>query len=93
MIARIVPGLAIASMMVASPAFAQSSVTSTSPGASAQRLSLSNSTAVRAGATPAAKSNKAVGNNWGWIVGAVGLVAGVTYALVEGDDDDKPASN
>lgn len=91
MITRILPGLAVASMLFASSAFAQSSVTSTSPGASAQRLSLSNGTAVRAGA--ATKGSKAVGNNWGWIIGAVGLVAGVTYALVEGDDDDKPASN
>lgn len=92
MVARLLPGLAVMSLLVAGPALAQSNAASPSSQSSAKSLSLSNAPAVRAAAGSGKKSN-AAGGNWGWIVGGIGLVAGVTYALVEGDDDDKPASN
>ncbi|RJF85517.1 hypothetical protein [Sphingomonas cavernae] len=82
----------IAASLVTTPAMVQAQTT-TPPGAAVQRLSLAQSPAVRAGA-PATRQSNAEGNNWGWIIGAVGLVAGVAYALIEGDDDDDdlPAS-
>ena len=90
---RVLPGLAVASLLLSGTAFAQNGMTSPSTSQSAaQRLSLTSAAPVRAGAATAGKSN-VNGGTWGWIVGAVGLVAGVTYALVEGDDDDEPASN
>lgn len=83
-------GLAAASLLVATPVFAQAQTTA-QPGTSqtaAQRLSLSS---IRTGA-PVDRQSRAGGGNWGWIIGGIGLVAGVAYALIEGDDSDEPAS-
>ncbi len=92
--ASVLHGLA-AALLVASPAIAQAqAATPAVAGASssaAQRLSLSSAPALRTGAAVSGR-NRAEGSNWGWVVGAVAMVAGVTYALIETDDDDEPAS-
>lgn len=86
----ILPGLVLASSLIASPVLAQAQ--SAAPQSAAQRLSVT-AAQQRAGA-PVAARNNAAGGNWGWIIGAIGLVAGVTYALIQknDDDDDEPAS-
>lgn len=78
-------GLAALSLLISGPAFAQTPA----PQSAAERLSIAKAP-VRAGATTR-NANKASGGG-GWIIGAIALVAGVTYALVEGNDDDKPES-
>lgn len=94
MLASGLRGLGAASLLIVAPTIAQAQsavIQSGTPQSAAQRLSIASAQPVRAGA-PANATSRANGGNWSWIIGAAGLVAGVTYALVEGDDDDRPAS-
>lgn len=77
--------LAAVSLIAATPVVAQAQATrATSPASS---LSLVGAPA-RAGATMT-RQNRLEGNA-GWIIGAIGVIAGVTYAFVEGNDDSDP---
>lgn len=80
-------GASVAVAMLATPMIAQAQVAKPS---SASALSLSSAPA-RAGA-PMGRQNKLEGNSL-WIIGAVALVAGVTWAIVDDNDNDDPVSN
>ncbi len=82
--------LAAASLIMTSPAFAASQAP-VRAGAATQ-LSLAGP-AARVG-SPMKRGSKLGAGNGGWIIGAIGLVAGVTYAFIQksDDDNDNPAS-
>ncbi|MGH6781054.1 MAG: hypothetical protein ACREB5_02970 [Sphingomonadaceae bacterium] len=80
-------GLVTAGAILATPLMAQAQAVSP-----ASSLSVAGNSAVRAGA-PMKNANKLGGNSL-WIIGAIALVAGVTWAIVDDDDDDDvPVSN
>ncbi|SNS08764.1 hypothetical protein SAMN06295912_101261 [Sphingomonas laterariae] len=77
-------GMMMAGSMIATPVVAQAQVaTGASSGASA--LSVANNPGIRSGAA-VKNANKAGGA--GWIIGAIAMVAGVTWAIVDDNDDD-----
>lgn len=80
-------GAAVAATMLATPVMAQTQAVKASP---ASALSLTSAPA-RAGA-PTGQQSKLQGNSL-WIIGAVALVAGVTWAIVDDNDNDDPVSN
>lgn len=75
--------LAAASLLISMPVLAQARAGTQNP---AQRLSIANSPAVRAGAA-VSDGNSARGGG-GWIIGAIGVIAGVVYAFIQKDNDD-----
>lgn len=81
-------GASVAVALLATPVMAQTQAAKASP---ASALSLSSAPA-RAGAAMN-KQNKLEGNSL-WIIGAVALVAGVTWAIVDDNNsDDDPVSS
>lgn len=79
--------------MVASPVLAAGASAPIRAGATSSNSAAALSLGARRGATMGRTSHLDGEGNGSWLIGAVGLVAGVVYAFVQkADDDDEPAS-